>query len=68
MGTLDFSKFGLSNKSWKLVSMNPPPLQNGNFGFQHIWTQQQKLEIGFHNPRPPPPKMGAMDLSEFGLT
>ena len=54
MGILDFSKFRLSNKSWKLVSMSPP---NGNFGFKQIWTQQQKLEIGFHKPplTPPPP-------------
>ena len=31
------------------------PPENGNFGFQQIWTQQQKLEIGFHENLPPPP-------------
>ena len=55
MGTLDFSKFGLSIKSWKLVSP-PPPLKMGTLDFSKFGLSIKSWKLVSMNPPAPPKK------------
>ena len=62
MGIWDFSKFGLSIKSWKLVSTNPLPAPwTWELGILANLDSASKVENWFP-PTPPPPQTW-----EFGI-
>ena len=68
MGILDFSKFGLSIKSWKLVPPTSPlPLDMGILDFNKFGLSIKSWKLV--PPTPPPPlDMGILDFSKFGLS
>ena len=73
MGIWDFSKFGLSIKNWKLVSMDPPPIPPSTWDFGILANLDPASKVGNWLPpdTPPPPitlHMGLWDFSKFGLS
>ena len=69
MGIWDFSKFGLSIKSWKLVSTNPlPPTDMGIWDFSKFGLSIKSWKLVPNNPPSPQPDMGIWDFSKFGLS
>ena len=68
MGMLDFSKFELSIKSWKLVSMSPyPPTLTWECWI--LANLNSASKVGNWSPQAPPPtlNMGMLDFSKFEL-
>ena len=67
MGILDFSKFGLGIKSWKLVPPTPPPppLDMGILDFSKFGLGIKSWKLLSTNPPPPsplPPENGNFNL------
>ena len=69
---LDFSKFGLSTKSWKLVSTNstPPPPPHWTWEFGILTNLDSASKVGNWFPPTPPTSldMGIRYFSKFGLS
>ena len=63
MGILDFSKFELSIKSWKLVPPPPPPPPS-IWEFWMLANLNSASKVGNQFPPPPPLDMGIWDFGE----
>ena len=64
MGIWDFSKFGLSIKSWKLVSTNPhqPPIGHGIWDYSKFGLSIKSWKLVSTNPHQPPIGHGNLGL------